>query len=205
MKLDPLPRFFPLERTLALSDGVFAVVITLLVLGIEVPERGTLGNEELAKLGHQILIYFVSFCLVAMYWSQQSLLFAGLRRMERRTLVLTLLFLLPVTLLPFVTQFMGTWRDSWEVVAIFAATNLLAGLGFLGLCRHLVGEPELHEAADSAKLARRLSVGFVFLVSIMGFGVLIALIDVRAGIVCFVLLPIAHFVNYLRNPLAPPP
>jgi uncharacterized membrane protein len=69
MKLDPFARFCPWERTLALSDGVFAVVITLLVLGIEVPERGMLGNEGLAKLGHQIFIYFVFLCLVAMYWS----------------------------------------------------------------------------------------------------------------------------------------
>lgn len=203
MKLDPLPRFFPLERTLALSDGVFAVVITLLVLGIEVPARGTLGSEEFDKLGHQILIYLVCFCLVGMYWSQQSLLFAGLKRMDRRTVVLTLLFLLPVTLLPFVTQLMGTWRDDWEVVAVFAATNLLAGLAFLGLCKHLVGEPDLHEATRSAKLAQRLSLGFFFLVSAMVLGVLVALIDVRAGILCFVLLPIVHFANYLRHPLGP--
>lgn len=207
MKPDPLPRFFPLERALALSDGVFAVVITLLVLGIEVPQGGALDEPELLatldKLGHQILVYLVCFCFVAMYWSQQNLLFGGLRRMDRRAVVHTLVFLLPVTLLPFVTQLMGTWRDDWEVVAVFACTNLLAGFAFFGLCRHLAARPELHDAAQSAKLARRLTLGLIFLVSVMVLGVLLSLIDVRAGITSFALMPLVYFLNYLRAPLDP--
>ncbi len=208
MKLAPLPRFFPLDRTLALSDGVFAVVITLLVLGIEVPQGGALDAAELVaaleKLWHQILIYLVCFCFVAMYWSQQALLFGGLRRMDRTTVLLTLVFLLPVTLLPFVTQLMGTWRDDWEVVAVFACTNLLAGFAFFGLCRHLTARPELHEAAESAMLARRLTLGLLFLVLIMVFGVLLALVDVKAGILSFALMPFVYFLNSLRTAPDPP-
>ena len=68
-KLTPLPQFFPLERTIALSDGVLAVVITLLILGIEVPESGNLSGPErilvMEKLGHQFLVYFVSFWILA--------------------------------------------------------------------------------------------------------------------------------------------
>jgi len=60
MKLDPLPRFFPLDRMVALSDAVFAVVITLLVLGIDIPESGSLSGETLMttleKLWHQIAL-----------------------------------------------------------------------------------------------------------------------------------------------------
>ena len=58
MKLDPFPRFFPLDRAAAFSDGVFAVVITLLVLGIEVPSESGLTGAELDAMltssGHQL-------------------------------------------------------------------------------------------------------------------------------------------------------
>jgi uncharacterized membrane protein len=90
--MEPLPRFFPLERMVAFSDGVFAVVITILVLGIEVPSEGALDPTAMAlaheKFLHQLLAYVVAFGLIAMYWTQHSLLFAGLRRVDRGLVVL---------------------------------------------------------------------------------------------------------------------
>lgn len=206
MELDPLPRFFPLDRAKGLGDAVFAVVITLLVLGIEVPEGGTLVSEseftpEFQRLGYQVLVYFVSFWIVAMYWSQHSLLFAGLQRLDRTTLVLNLMFLLPVTLLPFVTQFMGERRGDWGVVVLFAVTNLLAALVFLRLSKHVASVPDIHEGSQILSLVRRLTVGIRFFVVVMVVGVLTALVNVRVGILCFVLTPIAHFYNYVRDPL----
>lgn len=205
MKLDPLPRFFPLDRAKALSDAVFAVVMTLLVLGIEVPQEGMLSGPEFVsvreKLGHQVLVYFVSFWIVAMYWSQHSLLLASLKRMDRAILVLNLTFLLPVTLLPFVTQLMGTSRGDWEVVAVFALTNLFAAFVFQRLLKHVVAQPEIHKGPETAALARRIAFGLRFFVAVVVVGVLTALTNVGLGILCFVLTPLAHFYNYVRDPL----
>ena len=47
MRFDPFPRFFPLDRAVPLSDAVFAVVMTLLVLGIEVPSESGLSGAAL--------------------------------------------------------------------------------------------------------------------------------------------------------------
>jgi len=205
MRLDPLPRFFPLDRLVPLSDAVFAVVITLLVLGIDIPEGGTLSGASLGttldKLWHQILVYFVSFWIVAMYWSQHSLLFAGVKRAERGMLVLNLLFLLPVTLLPFVTQLMGSQRDSWEVVAVFAVTNLGAALFFRTLWRYVAARPEIHATPQTARLARRIDKGMRIFAGIMALGVAISLANVKIGIFFFVLFPVFYFFNYVRDPL----
>ena len=121
--MEPLPRFVPPDRAITFSDGVFAVVITVLVLGIEIPSDAVLTGAALTvertKLLHQLLIYVVAFWMVGMYWSQHSLFFAGLTQIDRGIVVLNLLFLLPVTLLPFVTQLMGAKRDDWRVVLVF--------------------------------------------------------------------------------------
>jgi uncharacterized membrane protein len=200
MKLTPLPRFFPLDRTVALSDAVFAVVMTLLVLGIEVPESGELTGPAVGeKLGHQLLVYFVSFWIVAMFWAQHSLVFGRLKRMDRGMLVLNLMFLLPVTLLPFVTQLMGTRQDDWIAVLVFAVTNLFAVFVFLRLWKRVSEDPEISGGPQMASLAARIKLGTWFYIAALFIGVLVALVNVRLGILCFVLPPIAHFYNYFRT------
>ncbi len=125
--MEPLPRYFPLERVIAFSDGVFAVVITILVLGIEVPSDVALDAAAIAlereKFLHQVLVYAVAFWLIAMYWTHHSLLYAGLQRVDRRLVVLNLLFLLPVTLLPFVSQIEE--RDAMTGSQFFFLSSLL--------------------------------------------------------------------------------
>lgn len=208
MALEPLPRFFPLERAVAFSDGVFAVVITILVLGIEVPSDIALDAAEIAvqreKFLHQLLVYGVAFWLVAMYWSQHSLLFAGLRCMDRRLVVLNLLFLLPVTLLPFVTQLMGTIRDDWRIVLVFAMTNLFAAWILERQWSHVAARPETHKDAHTARLSRRMLWGVRFFGLVLIAAVLISLLDVRAGIVVILVMPFVFFVNFMRLGKRPP-
>ena len=189
-----------------MSDGIFAVVMTILVLGIDAPGGGPLSGPELTavrvKLAHQILIYFVSFWIVAMYWSQHGLFFLGLLRMDGVLLVLNLMFLLPVTLLPFVTEYMGDRRDHWLPVVCFALTNLLAALAIRGMWRRVAAKPDFFwKGPHLMVLAERLILGFHVFIGAMVVGVLLAFVDPRAGIACFLLPPLAHFVNYVRDSL----
>ncbi|MGB5220801.1 MAG: TMEM175 family protein [Polyangiales bacterium] len=202
--MEPLPRFVPLDRMVAFSDGVFAVVITLLVLGIEVPSEAVLTGPELAatreKLLHQLLIYFVAFWLVGMYWSQQSLFTSGLKQIDRGTFVLNLLLLLPITLLPFVTQFMGEMRTDWRAVLNFALTNVFATLVIERMWSRIASLPETQKGPQTATLAARMRVEVRAHAAVMVLGVLVARLDVRAGTLVFVLIPFVHFYNFLRDP-----
>ncbi|MGB5694768.1 MAG: TMEM175 family protein [Polyangiales bacterium] len=202
--MEPLPRFVPLDRMVAFSDGVFAVVITLLVLGIEIPSDAVLTGSALAtereKILHQLLIYFVAFWLVGMYWSQQSLFTAGLKQIDRGTFVLNLLLLLPITLLPFVTQLMGTMRDDWRAVLNFALINVLATFVIERMWSRIAALPEIHESPQTAMLAARMRVELRVHAAVIFLGVLVARFDVRAGTLVFILIPFAHFYNFLRDP-----
>ena len=69
-------------RVLALSDGVFAVIITVLVLEIHVPEltRGQSLNQALGEVQPSLTAFVISFVLAAMYWVGHRDLFALIRR-----------------------------------------------------------------------------------------------------------------------------
>ncbi len=200
--MEPLPRFFPLERVVAFSDGVFAVVITILVLGIELPSDGLLDAAAIAaereKLLHQLLVYVVAFGLIGMYWAQHGLLFSRLRRMDRGLVVLNLLFLFPVTLLPFVTQVMGTRRDDWRPVLVFALTNLIAAGLFGRQWNHVLAFPETHAGPETSTLARRIVWTTRFFGLVLIVGVLVSLLNVKAGIAIILVVPLVFFFNFLR-------
>ena len=206
--MEPLPRYFPLERVITFSDGVFAVVITILVLGIEVPSDLALDPTAIAlereKFLHQLLVYVLAFGLIAMYWTQHSLLFAGLQRVDRRLVVLNLVFLLPVTLLPFVSQLMGTRRDDWRSVLVFAGTNLVAAWLVQRQWAHVLALPATHKGPETSRLARRLVWATRFYALVLLVGVLISLLDVRAGIAIILVMPLLFFMNFVRIGKRPP-
>jgi uncharacterized membrane protein len=206
--MEPLPRYFPLERVIAFSDGVFAVVITILVLGIEVPSDVALDPSAIAlareKHLHQVLVYVVAFALIAMYWTQHSLLYAGLQRVDRGLVVLNLLFLLPVTLLPFVTQVMGARRDDWRSVLVFAGTNIVAAWLLERQWAHVLTLPEMHKGPRTSRLARRLVWASRFFALVLFFGVLISLLDVKAGLAVILVMPLIFFTNFVRVGKRPP-
>jgi len=98
------------QRVDAISDGVFAVAMTLLVLDIKVPIAETIGTEaELAgaffALMPKFLVYFLSFMTVGIFWTGQSTQSKYIERSNRNLNWITLLFLLFVSLLPFSTAF----------------------------------------------------------------------------------------------------
>ena len=114
---DQAPRtaWLGLDRLNALSDGVIAIVITILVLGIEIPDDHRFTEEGmlafLRRTEHDLLAYAVSFWLVGAYWVQHHAVFHHLQRADRYLVGLNLLFLFPVTLLPVTTNLKATYPE----------------------------------------------------------------------------------------------
>jgi uncharacterized membrane protein len=82
-------------RVLALSDGVFAIVITLLVLEIHVPElrHGQTLQVALQEVRPSIVAFLISFVIVAISWAGHRDLFAHVRRTDRSLVWLNILYL----------------------------------------------------------------------------------------------------------------
>src|SRR5690242_13273036 len=85
------------SRVLALSDGVFAIIMTLLVLDVRVPElaAGQSLNQALGQVRPSLTAFVISFVLAGMYWVGHRDLFTLIRRTDRFLVWLNILYLLP--------------------------------------------------------------------------------------------------------------
>ena len=94
-------------RVESFSDGVFAFAITLLVLGIQVPDLKTGSDQEvregLIRSLPQLVPYVTSFATIGIIWLNHHAMFHGVERVEHTTLTLNLLLLLVVAFIPYPT------------------------------------------------------------------------------------------------------
>jgi uncharacterized membrane protein len=126
-----LERLHDPARVLALTDGVFAIIVTLLVLEIHVPEltQGHTLNEALAELRPSFTAFVITFILTGMYWVAHRDLFGLIRRTDRGLVWLNLLYLLPLCLLPFGAGLVG--RYDQEPVALRIYGLLLVAIAIM--------------------------------------------------------------------------
>jgi uncharacterized membrane protein len=111
-------RFHDPTRVLTLSDGVFAIILTLLVLELHVPDIG--ANGSLSAALHEIrpsfVAFLISFAVVASAWLGHRDLFALIRRTDRPLVLLNLVYLLPLSLIPFGASLLARYQE--EPVAL---------------------------------------------------------------------------------------
>jgi uncharacterized membrane protein len=154
-------------RVLALSDGVFAIAATLLVLDLRLPEG--FDPKELPNKLHELLPafggYALSYLLIGLLWLGHHRLFRNFTKVSLRVARVNLLFLGTVSVLPFVTSLLR--YDEPIAAQLYAATVALiflleAAMAQLALRRGHHGDP----AAGRALMARTLVMAAVFVISI---------------------------------------
>ena len=117
-------------RILALSDGVFAIAITLLILEISIPATTDDSGLTKALLGlwPQYLAYVLSFLLIARFWVTHHQAFRLIGRYDAVLVWLNLLLLMFVAFLPFPTAVLGEHNGSPVAAVLYGATVVVAGM-----------------------------------------------------------------------------
>ncbi len=118
-------------RLEAFSDGVIAVIITIMVLELHVPEAN--GLEGLWHVAPRLGIYALSFVMTGIYWINHHALCRRTEVVNYRVLWANLLFLFTLSLIPFFTDYVGEKHFDSFSTALYAVAMLLAGQGFLVL------------------------------------------------------------------------
>lgn len=129
-------KLFPTTRLEAFSDGVLAVVITIMVLELKVPhENGIAGLWSIAPI---LFIYLLSFTFTSIYWVNHHHLVRRVEHCNQRVLYANLSYLFAASLLPFFTAYVIEKDANSFSVALYAASMIFTGFCFF-LLRLAVG------------------------------------------------------------------
>jgi uncharacterized membrane protein len=121
------------DRLSGISDGIFSVGMTLLVLGLAVdPLRGgfTTNSElwnSLVRLGPHVLVYVMSFMTLGIFWVGQGTQLGQLARSNRHYVWIQLTFLLTVTLVPFSTALLANFPTLQVALVVYWLNIVLLG------------------------------------------------------------------------------
>ena len=182
-----------LNRTEAFSDGVFAIVVTLLVLELKVPilhDRASVGelNHRLVDLVPKFLSWLISFVIVCKFWLNHHHLLTFARHATYGMVWLNSIFLMGQAFIPFPTALMGEFPTNPLAVSLFGAVMAVNTLLFIALQSYILGnllKPELVSAVVP-HLTRK---SFVGVVSYL-LGAAATLFNVHVAFVLYALTPL---------------
>ena len=126
-----MQKTFSPARLEAFSDGVIAVIITIMVLELQVPKAN--GVAGLLVVTPTLMVYALSFTFIGVYWVNHHLLIDRLKLSNARILWANLVWMFALSLIPFFTKYMVEKRIDPFSVEIYSACMLAAGLTFLVL------------------------------------------------------------------------
>lgn len=139
------------ERVQAFSDGVFAVLITILVLELKPPSAPSIG--ALLPLWPTGLSYVVSYMFIAIVWVNHHHLFGYAQTATPRLVWSNFAHLFSVSLIPFTTEWIADSRLADAPVVLYASVFVLVNITYIALCTEVIDRPA-HE--DVSHRLRRL-------------------------------------------------
>ena len=131
-------------RLEAFSDGVLAIILTIMVLELHVPaERPNLA--DLVPMWPVFASYVLSFVYIGIYWNNHHHLLHATRRVDAAVLWANLHLLFWLSLVPFTTRWMGENSSAAAPTALYGVNLLLSGFAYWILQREIIAE----QGADS--------------------------------------------------------
>lgn len=171
-------------RLEAFSDGVIAIIITIMVLELKVPHKANLA--ALRQLLPVFLSYVLSFIYLGIYWNNHHHLFQAVRHVNGNILWANLHLLFWLSLVPFVTGWMGENHFAPLPVAVYGIVLFFAAIAYFILTRTLI----FHHGKDST-LAIALGRDFKGKVSLAIYAVAILLSFVNSWLACLLYVLVA--------------
>jgi len=172
------------NRLEAFSDGVLAIIITIMILEMKQPVSDRFS--DFIALGPTLSAYMLSFIFIAIYWVNHHQIFRKARRINIKILWCNIIWLFVMSFIPFATAWVGTYPTSLAPVSIYFTDMLLTSVAF-----HLLYYFIIHENGEHFKLSKRNAISLlVYLLASLfgGFYPLVSFIIV-AIVTCWWIMP----------------
>ena len=195
------------------SDGVFAIVITLLILDVRLPETVRLTTDAGFWHGLRLVLpnigaYALSFMLISLFWTAHHTLFRLIRAIDGRVIWLNFGYLLLITFIPYPTSLLSKAPQLASAVQLYAGSLLATSLFHPMLLRYF--QPHLQRHADYRHQGWRRSMRVSFLApALYLLALLLTFVSVPLSYVPIVFIPLFYVVGTwtgaMPSPVGQPP
>jgi uncharacterized membrane protein len=172
-----------IDRLLALTDGVVAIALTLLVLQLSVPVTGALKKDPDSALalwraldpdGAELTSYLVSFLVIAQFWMVHHRVLRGMRGHSEGLAWRNFSFLLALTLMPFTSDLIGRYGTNPLAITLFGLNLVAISLSTQWIFLYAAHHDLIKDKARSTRDERTARVRVILVLTIVGVSVLLA-------------------------------
>lgn len=187
------------SRLEALSDGIFAFAMTLLVIGLNVPDKATLvlsdayALEALIGLLSAFLHYVLAFLILGAFWLSQHMQFHSVKNPDKLFTWINLVTLMFVASLPFSSSFSGAFSGVPVGAMVFEANLLLIGMGLCLQWWYATEGSRLIESTVTPAFIKKVRVRNLVVPVISLLGILLALSGITWSTAVYMTLPVAFY------------
>ena len=199
IKRDAEGAFFTTNRIEALTDGVFAIVMTLLVLDISIPE--IVGSSVQAELPGRLLelwpkfySYTLSFVVLGLMWISHRRIFHYIKRSNTGLLWINIIFLMFVALIPFSTSLIGDYRMEQLPFVVYGINLFLIFITMFILWTYATGKYRLVDSEIDPRLVKKRKFSLIAPSLIVVLTIGISFVNVIAAFYVLVLMLVYSFV-----------
>lgn len=194
------------QRIEAISDGVFAIALTLLILDIRVPVSDTIHSEKTLMnaflgLAPKILSYFLSFMTLGIYWSAHSTQFHFIEKSDRHLNWINLFFLLFVSIIPFTTAFLSEYIAFKFAIGVYWLNIFLLGL-VLAINLHYADKHHFLSLDESEKriVTKTIKKRIIEAQSLYTLGALLCIFNTYLSIIVLILIQLNYALALFSKP-----
>lgn len=186
----------PTNRIEAFSDGVIAIIITVMVFDIKLLAEPTAIsiNNELLLVIPKIITYVISFMMLAIMWVNHHQLFHQIEKTDRKLLWLNIHLLFWMSLIPFVTNLVGTSFDLWQSAMVYSAVFLMCALAFTLIRNYLIKRDLLFQQIDKKAQQKIKIKNIIGIMSIYALAMVISPINLYVSYILVWIVPAMYFI-----------
>jgi len=160
--------YMPTKRLETLVDGIFAIAMTLLVLGLAVPQiNGSLSNTIILDSYYNLIPNFfalvLSFLLLAVFWNSHHRIFNQIKKIDNTLLWINVIWLLFIIIVPFSASSLGQYGSYILPNVIFNVNMMGIGIFLYLNTYYAVSKNFIKEETTQFKKRKRVSIGFIFI------------------------------------------
>lgn len=187
-----------INRIEAFSDAVIAIIMTLLVLELKVPQldHSATTMEQLDALMHlapEFLSFAMSFLVIAIFWVNHHSFFNSIRKVDSKILWLNNFLLFWLCFIPFPTAWLGENINNQIAVILYAFTLMMSALVFQLAVGHAYKKGMFKEHISTGELERRSRRSYPAII-LYAVAIPLALVHPYISIAIFISLPLLYFI-----------